>query len=85
MKKLLIVLVGITLFMCCNPQSRTENHQAPKEKEVEAHRVMGLTDTPSGISIIVIDNCEYIYCEISGHSASIIHKQNCKNLIHTIK
>jgi len=38
-------------------------------------------DTPRGISIQVIDGCQYVYAE-TNNGVAIVHKANCNNPIH---
>lgn len=69
----LLVLAVLYLLSGCGP-SREEYEQMKKDNLGYINN----RDTPYGISVQVIDGCEYIYCD-NGHGAAIVHKQNCKN------
>ena len=72
MKKILIVL---TMLTACGPSKEQMEKRQRIESNVDTKIEQPLT--PIGISVIKIDGCEYIYCEVG--SPAIVHKANCKN------
>lgn len=70
MKKIVVLL--IILLASCGPLPEDTNDG--KYKNI----FIPYSETPQGISVQKVDNCEYIYCETK-HGVAIIHKQNCKN------
>ena len=65
--KLMLVAV---LFVGC--ENRTI-----KEKSVKAESVNDYEVSNQGVQILVIDNCEYVWCK-NGYGAGLTHKGNCK-------
>lgn len=64
MKKIILLL----LLTSCGPSEENSN---------TLHNTM-ITGLPCGITIIKINGCEYIYCEVT-YGCAIIHAANCKN------
>lgn len=56
-------------------------YEANRQKPVRQKPVVNYSETPRGISVQVIDNCQYIYAE-TGNGVAIIHKANCDNPYH---
>ena len=54
--------------------------QARREK-TEKTKVVDYYDTPRGISVQVVDGCQYVYAE-SRNGVAITHKANCNNPFH---
>lgn len=85
MKKLLsLVIISGFLFSCVqrpkDGQSATlteEGIEVTTDSLQKYQReIIPYSDTKRGISVVVVDSCEYVYCETSG--VEIIHKQNCR-------
>lgn len=70
MKKILFAFAIFSLAACGTHEHQTENPSVNKA-------TISYHDTPRGISVQIIDDCEYIYCE-TGSGVAITHKQNCK-------
>ena len=79
MKKILFV---ITLFIVsCSPPDRDGmERNSNQEETIQEANVQDVLipykETPKGISVQIIDSCEYIYCEVT-EGVTITHKQNC--------
>ena len=83
MKKIFSILI-FAMFISCAPhhqssstnstnnQDSTSNVQHPKLNAP----IYSYSETNRGISVIVVDSCEYVYCE--GSSIAIVHKNNCR-------
>jgi len=80
MKKLLIIIFGFSL-VTCTPHENTNNQTTQENPKFKGETVVSYANTPRGISIQVIDDCQYIYCETTS-GVAIIHKANCNNSIH---
>ena len=74
MKKLLLF---IAIYLTgCGPSKEEKERQARLGKPSNSATV--LSSHASGISVIEIDHCEYVYCEVV-YGVAIVHKANCKN------
>jgi len=76
---ILIVAIGLlgTLNKCGSGTGVDKPDRSPEGIEVrfiEAEKTF-----ESGISIVIIDSCEYILLTDDNNYGSIIHKENCKN------
>ncbi len=76
MKLALAIGILFTIASCGPSKEELERRQRLGTESPE--KAYSYSDTPTGISVIKIDGCEYVYCEVS-EGVSIVHKQNCKN------
>lgn len=75
MKNLIIFTVLIFILSSCKePNSNVDSK--PKQKAVIEY-----VDTPRGISVQVVNGCQYIYAE-SKYGLAIVHAGNCNNITH---
>ncbi len=66
-----LVLVCIALLISsCNPQATKQEFDQPSESKYYG--------ASNHVEAITIDSCEYLIPNNGG----IVHKENCKNLIH---
>lgn len=73
---LLAIVIALTILLSsCNKDSH--GAKLPQDGPVIVYHQNG-----SKISIITIDNCEYIFYNAT-QKASITHKGNCNNNLHT--
>jgi hypothetical protein len=76
MKKLLLIaLIGL---MSCGP-SREELQREGAQKHGSVTKHIDYSGLPDGVSVIKVDDCEYICVE--GNGVAITHKANCLNHI----
>lgn len=80
MKNLITLLILITIVSCSAPADNNSNNTT-KEKKVDQTVFVPYISTRGGISVVKIDECEYVYVE-TPNGVAIIHKANCKNYEH---
>ena len=64
------LLLTTLLFIGCDPIDNGK-------RKVEAIGLNGYSVTNSGVQILIIDGCEYIWCK-NGYGAGLTHKGNCQ-------
>lgn len=74
-KKLIVLLLAITIFNCSCKEETIKEEYKPIQSDLVYERGW------VGIHLIIIDSCEYLQCDYGDHrgGVSLIHKQNCKN------
>lgn len=75
MKNLIIISVSILILSSCK-EPNTNVDTKPKQKAV-----VTFSETPRGISVQVVNGCQYVYVE-SQHGVAIVHAGNCNNMTH---
>lgn len=81
MKTLIIILITIILIVsgCMSEKEKKNLEREQQEREAKKQTpVVSYHDTPRGISVQVVDGCQYIYVE-TGNGVAICHKENCNN------
>lgn len=78
-----IIILGISIYACTRSSSTEKDDAPPAEPEVKRvqYVIIPYNETDSGISIVEVDGCQYIYCE-SSQGVAITHKENCTNFQH---
>jgi hypothetical protein len=80
---LAVMFIMFTVFLSCAPRSENLPQVSSIVQQSKVDLVIGYNRTPRGISIVVIDGCQYVYVETSS-GVAIVHKQNCNNSLHSI-
>lgn len=78
LKNLVFWIVLVFLLGSC---MRKEERQRWAEEANKQKPIIDFANTPKGISIQVIDGCQYIYAETT-NGVAIVHKANCNNPTH---
>ena len=65
------VLLVAVIFCGCVPID------CKQQNKVEAIGLNDIEVTSSGVQILTIDSCEYVWCK-NGNGAGLAHKGNCK-------
>lgn len=87
MKTLKLIVVFISLIMWlygCAEAEKNKELQQPHPKNDGRHYGTVWNAIEWEYAVVEIDNCEYIIL-YGDQKGSIIHKANCKNLIHKVQ
>lgn len=79
-KKYALFMFFIFVFIGCSPRHE-QNEPTQVNNKFKGETIISYENTPRGISVQVIDDCQYIYCETAS-GVAIVHKANCNNSIH---
>lgn len=75
--------IYLLLIMLCSCTQMVDHNESNNNtnKDTGLKPVIKYDDTPLGITIISVDNCQYIYAE-TRNGVAIVHKENCSNQLH---
>jgi hypothetical protein len=70
LRNLLYTMLVAVFFVGCKEVPRSNG-------SVDATRIDDYEVSYSGVQILTIDGCEYVWCK-NGHGAGLTHKGNCR-------
>jgi hypothetical protein len=83
--RMIFCLIALALLMgsCVSEEQQRQLERERAEQEAKRQKpVVGYSETPRGISVQVVDGCQYVYAE-TRNGVAICHKANCNNPQHS--